>query len=87
MDQQNLEQKCWLIDQRALKKPTVRPEKTARREVNIIWFCQFLYLHPRLFYVLMQSSRLAISHEQEHFPTLTGEGSKAGWTQIELQNF
>lgn len=35
----------------------------------------------------MQSSRLAISHEQEHFPTLTGEGSKAGWTHLALQNF
>lgn len=38
-------------------------------------------------YLIMQSSRLAISHEPEHFPTLTGEGSKAGWTHIVLQNF
>lgn len=38
-------------------------------------------------YLIMQSSRLAISHEPDHFPTLTGEGSKAGWTHIVLQNF
>lgn len=35
----------------------------------------------------MQSSKLAILHEQELFPTLTGEGPKAGWTHILLQIF
>lgn len=45
--------------------------------------CQFLHLRPKLFYVLnMPSSRLAISHEQELFPTLTCEGhSVAGFWQ------
>lgn len=75
----------YRTERRKIKPTGRRSEKPARREVNYLVFANFSICSRDV--LIMQSSRLAILHEQEHFPALIGRGPKASWMHIVLQDF